>query len=709
MDNRVRSLFWIGLAGLFALVGYRTSDASEDLAAQAGALLAAGRVDEAASAAQACPDARCKLVLSRALFGLGRLQDSADVLAPALPDLGPLRPHGEVLIGEALLLAKRPRDSVEVLRLAAAAEGPAGLRASALLADALLAAGDLAEARKQADHAAALGGQPADVRAGLAWDAAQALAGEARADPKLLRAAAGALRAFWLSHPEHPAAENARGLERDLGISLPEPSGRELMQRASRQLSAGQPAAAVAQSEVAARMLSGADRAEASLLHARALAADGKRSESAPFLEEAWAHGAAPVAVSAGMLLARDRARHARDREAIQLADQVARRFASSPEAEESVLFTARLLADAGQRKQARARLAKLAAKRSGTNASAARWTLAWMSYQDHLRDTTERFAEFAASASSDEERAQGLYWQARAGSQRAATALLKRAADLDPLGWYGLLARERLGQAASAPAPFPPRRNATQAPPALELAASLASLGLFSEASAEVDWFVAHHPGDAGAAALPVYERVGRTDRAVVLAESLLGGRGPRAPRLVLEAAYPAAFPVEVARSAEHTRIDPYLLLAVMRRESLFKPDTRSAAGAVGLLQLLPATARRAAMVLGRPTLRDDELTVPATAIDLGAWYLAELLGRFGDPVPALAAYNAGPRIAGPWAAQGAGRPLDEWVESIPYRETRRYVKVVIGSWSAYRILAGGTSPALSATLPTPRSGANF
>ncbi|MFN2548736.1 MAG: lytic transglycosylase domain-containing protein, partial [Myxococcales bacterium] len=168
-------------------------------------------------------------------------------------------------------------------------------------------------------------------------------------------------------------------------------------------------------------------------------------------------------------------------------------------------------------------------------------------------------------------------------------------------------------------------------------------------------------------------------------------------------------AFPADVAQSATRVRVDPYLLLAVMRRESLFKPDTRSAAGAVGLLQLLPATARRAAMVLGRPTLRDEELTEPATAIDLGAWYLAELLGRFGDPAVALAAYNAGPRAATPWAAAGAGRQLDEWVEDIPYRETRRYVKVVVGSWSAYRILAGGSSPTVSQTVPIPRGGANF
>src|SRR5204862_2690527 len=134
----------------------------------------------------------------------------------------------------------------------------------------------------------------------------------------------------------------------------------------------------------------------------------------------------------------------------------------------------------------------------------------------------------------------------------------------------------------------------------------------------------------------------------------------------------------------------------AVCRREFLFRRYVRSAAGSVGLLQLLPATARRAAVVLGRPALRDDELVEPATAIDLGSWYLSELVGRFGDPAIALAAYNAGPRAAAPWAIRGAGRPLDEWAQHTPYRATRWYVRVVIGSWSAYRILAGSAAPRL-------------
>src|SRR5207237_3986494 len=90
------------------------------------------------------------------------------------------------------------------------------------------------------------------------------------------------------------------------------------------------------------------------------------------------------------------------------------------------------------------------------------------------------------------------------------------------------------------------------------------------------------------------------------------------------------------------------------------------------------------------------SDMANPSVAIDLGAWYLSELVGRFGDPAIAAAAYNAGPRIAAPWVVKGAGEPLDEWVESIAHRETRRYVQGVSSARSAYRLPARGHAPSL-------------
>jgi len=331
-------------------------------------LLEGGKLAEAAEAAKRCEDPRCALVLARAMFGLGHFDAAAAALDPVRGKLGDLAAHTAVLQGESFLRAGRAKDAVEPLRAAVALDpkGPPGLRAEALLADALLALGDAGAALEQARRAAAA--VPAELRAAMAWDEAQALL--IQGPP---REAALALRAFWLQHPEHPAAEDARKKELELQVELPPLTGHELLLRASRFLAAGMPAQATAQAKAAAAMLTGEARAEAMLLHARALAADGKRSEAGPSLEEAAAHGAPHVAAQAGMLLARDRARRGRDAEARAIAERIARQFPDSPEAEESALFVARLLLDAGKRPQARATLAKLAARRKGPNADVAR------------------------------------------------------------------------------------------------------------------------------------------------------------------------------------------------------------------------------------------------------------------------------------------------------------------------------------------------
>src|SRR5437879_2304388 len=266
-----------------AAVGQPTSE-------QAGAALAAGRLDEAAEQAGTClPDPGCALVRGRALFALGRLAEAAQDLQAARS--GGLAAHAAKLQGEALVLAGRPADALEPLRAAVQADpdGPAGLRAAALLADALLGSGQYAKAAEQAHQAAQLPAQPADVRAGLDLIRAEALSGRADAGEKAVaRDAARLWREFWLEHPEHPAAETARAEEARLSAisaqPLPAPSGREMLSRAQRLLSAGKPGAAVAQAEVAVKTLRGAEAADAQLVLARSLAADGRRAEAGPAL-----------------------------------------------------------------------------------------------------------------------------------------------------------------------------------------------------------------------------------------------------------------------------------------------------------------------------------------------------------------------------------------------------------------------------------------
>ena len=718
---------------------------------RAGAALLKSQYSDAARDAAACvsdaaPNGEiaidCALELARARFQLGDLPAATAALAPIEGRPGPLAAYVERLLGESLLLSGKAKEAQAPLRAAIALEpaGPIGQESAALLADALFDAGDFKGAAAQAQRAAELPGQALPVKAGLAWTRVRALAQLAQSEAgtaSMARTAASAARAFWRDHPDHPAIADEPALEAALaklaGSPLPAPSPRDHLIRAQHLLNGGLPGLSASEAQAARDSFTGEEHAEASLLYARALAADGRRSEAGPALEEAVKSTQPKIAAPAMLLLARDKSRRAESGAAIALLDKLAERFPSSNEADEGGYLAARLQLEGGDTNDGRARLFRISQKRT-TNGAEARWALAWLAYRAQKSDAAERFAASAALASDDESKARATYWQARASAPMAAVPLFQRALELDSLGWYGLLARAQLLRESAAKPLAPETKSAGQQGRAIlesagerlgDPARHLLRLGFANEASAELDHELAEHRGDAQRL-LPIlwgYERAGRYDRSVSIAESKLAGRtipfathaSPGRPPIdaqtlgILEAAYPDAFADAVSASAKRTALDAELILAVARRESLFKPDARSAAGAVGLLQLLPITARRAAAVIGRPAPSDRDLQDPTVAVDLGAWYLSELLGRFKDPAIAVAAYNAGPRAVAPWVKAAVGLPLDVFVEEIPFKETRKYVKIVVGSWSAYRLLSGAEAPTLNEQVPEPGTGAAF
>ncbi|MFP4648640.1 MAG: transglycosylase SLT domain-containing protein [Halorhodospira sp.] len=151
-----------------------------------------------------------------------------------------------------------------------------------------------------------------------------------------------------------------------------------------------------------------------------------------------------------------------------------------------------------------------------------------------------------------------------------------------------------------------------------------------------------------------------------------------------VLRWRFPHAYRETFQQAAAATGSEPYLLMAVARRESAFQRGAVSAAGARGVMQLMPATAREAAQRSGHPVPEPKALGEPAVNIRLGAEYLRRLLARFdGNRLLALAAYNAGPARVASWLEDDP-KPFDVWIESIPYRETRDYVQAVL----AYRAI---------------------
>ena len=139
--------------------------------------------------------------------------------------------------------------------------------------------------------------------------------------------------------------------------------------------------------------------------------------------------------------------------------------------------------------------------------------------------------------------------------------------------------------------------------------------------------------------------------------------------PPWYARAVYPLRYETIVRGHARNYKLDPALLAAVIYQESKFRADARSSSGAVGLMQLLPATAMGIAERTGGTSFRVDDLLDPELNVRYGSWYLRHLLDKYGDEETALAAYNAGQTNVDRWRREGKG---------IEFGETRHYVERV-------------------------------
>lgn len=141
----------------------------------------------------------------------------------------------------------------------------------------------------------------------------------------------------------------------------------------------------------------------------------------------------------------------------------------------------------------------------------------------------------------------------------------------------------------------------------------------------------------------------------------------------------------------------------ALMRQESAFDPQVVSPASAVGLMQLMPSTAKQAAAEASID-FDPSRLTDPDTNLKLGAFYLTKLMKMFQNHVVlSAAAYNAGPRAVSHWVEAGADDELDLWVARIPYDETRIYVARVTQNLTRYQWLSGGEAAVMPLSLELP------
>ncbi len=305
--------------------------------------------------------------------------------------------------------------------------------------------------------------------------------------------------------------------------------------------------------------------------------------------------------------------------------------------------------------------------------------------------------AEMPLSQRSDEG---WQYWYARAlmntGRERDARALFAELAS--ETTYYGFLAADRLGQAYrfnNQPVQIDEQRmQAVAANHHVVRAREFLWLDLTVEARRE--WRAAlgrMSEADKLAAALLAHDWDWH-DRAVYTVAGT-SFRGDYALR------FPMPFAEHVSAAARDFTLEPALIYGVLRRESAYRADARSRAGALGLMQLMPGTARGVARALGTQVQRADLLR-PATNIRFGSKYFRDMLDRFGEnQALAAAAYNAGPHRVQRWLPRERARSADAWVDTLPFRETRGYVRAVLAYATIFEWRRGLPVTRLSARMP--------
>lgn len=308
-----------------------------------------------------------------------------------------------------------------------------------------------------------------------------------------------------------------------------------------------------------------------------------------------------------------------------------------------------------------------------------------------------------------------------RAGDRKTATTLWTQLVEEQPLTWPALVAHARLTQMGESLVPplmpvaraeaTPHTRLDVQLPSAPAL---LRSLGLDTGAEAKMrsleENAAKSYPGRESEALCEMYGLLTVARRRHSIGARAVGlellMRTPKpSERWAWQCVYPGPYEQLVRAEEERHGLPNGLIHAVMRQESAFKTTVVSFAGARGLMQLMPKTARLASAELGIETTPDDVVR-PDINIKLGAFYLGKMLRNFNGSIPlAVAAYNAGPHAVRRWFATAADRDVDLFVARIPYRETRHYVARVLGNLARYQWLHGETPAVTPLALTLPDS----
>ena len=353
----------------------------------------------------------------------------------------------------------------------------------------------------------------------------------------------------------------------------------------------------------------------------------------------------------------------------------------------------------------------------TGARASYVHWKAAWLTLRQGRNDDARKaFEEQIALYPSGAETPAALYWRARLAEEdnqpAMARAFYQKLSDRYRNYYYAELARDRmkhLPASADATAQYPlldrvpPLENSGKVPdsepPADELHVQKAQLlgngGLVDFAVRELQAAAATDGGTwAPAEEAQLYDQTGHYDQAIEVMKhstpNYFALDIPDLPRKYWEALFPKAFWNDLKRHSAANGLDPYLVASLIRQESEFNPNAVSRANAVGLMQLLPKTGKLVAKEVKLKRYTASQLYTPSVNLQLGTKYFRGMVDKFGGFEYALAAYNAGSDRVEEWLGQGKYRDPQEFVESIPFTETREYVQAILRNASVYKQLYG-------------------
>jgi len=352
----------------------------------------------------------------------------------------------------------------------------------------------------------------------------------------------------------------------------------------------------------------------------------------------------------------------------------------------------------------------------SASRASYAHWKVAWLSLRQGRNAEAEKgFDEQIALYPSSAEVPAALYWRARLAEEdndaAMARAYYQKLFQRYRNYYYGELARQRLGtiKAGGDPGRYPLLDNV---PPIgssdkvtddelpsdnlrVQKAQLLANGALLDFAVRELRAAAEEEKGNwLAPETARLYQDAGRYDAAIEVLKRAVPNYFavdlPSLPRSYWEGLFPKPYWSDLKRFSSASALDPYLVASLIRQESAFNPNAVSRANAVGLMQLLPKVGKGVARQQKLRHFSTTQLFLPAVNLQLGTRYFRSMVDKFGSFEYALAAYNAGSDRVQDWLGQGKYRDPQEFVESIPFTETREYVQAILRNENVYRQLYG-------------------